>query len=312
MFAVVDFETTGLRPGRDQVVEVAVVTVDEFGAVSDEWSTLVKPSRPVAGGGVHGVFNADVREAPTFRDVAGDLLERLDNTVPVAHNARFDSAFLEAELGRLGHRFPCQWLCTLELAGQLDFSWSRSLRACCANLGLPHDNGHSALVDAQATARLLAFLSAVAYERGVSLHLPPALTIDGPTLRASGRVLHRKAAEADDGAPLRRIVTRLPGAAVPVDIDQAAGLAYEELLDRVLQDRLITPDEAVALCELAGSWGLSMDDLGRIHRGYVSSLAGVALADGVISRSEQQDLGTVADLLGVSRAAVLEELIAKS
>ena len=108
------------------------------------------------------------------------------------------------------------------------------------------------------------------------------------------------------------MVSRLPGASVPADIDQSAGPAYEELLDRVLEDRLIAPDEALALCELAASWGLSMDDLGRIHRAYISSLADVAIADGVISRTEQQYLGTVAYLLGVSRADVLEDLIAKN
>lgn len=310
MFAVVDFETTGQRPGRDQVVEIAVVTVDEFGTVMDEWSTLVKPAVAMSGGGVHGVFKADVRYAPSFADVAGDLLGRLDANVPVAHNARFDSAFLDAEFGRLGQTFPCQWLCTLELAGRLDFSWSRSLRACCANLGVPHDNGHSALVDAQATARLLSFLSAVAYERGVSLHLPPPLLLEA-TPPASGRSLHRRTPEPGQDPPLRRLVSRMPGLAVPADIDQAAGLAYEELLDRVLEDRLIAPDEALALCELAASWGLSMADLGRIHRAYVSSLADVAIADGVISRREQQDLGTVADLVGVRRADVLDDLIEK-
>ena len=117
MFAVVDFETTGLRPGRDQVVEIAVVSVDEFGTVVDEWSTLVRPIVPMVGGGVHGLFTADVMDAPTFGDVAGDLLGRLNNMVPVAHNARFDSAFLDAEFERLGQTFPCQWLCTLELGG---------------------------------------------------------------------------------------------------------------------------------------------------------------------------------------------------
>ncbi len=137
-----------------------------------------------------------MRDAPAFVDVAGDLVVRLNNTVPVAHNARFDSAFLQAEFGRLGQTFPCRWLCTLELAGRLDFSWSRSLRACCANLGVPHDNGHSALVDAQATARLLAFLSAEAYERGVSLQLPPPLVLTGSTPVVSGRVMHWSTPEA--------------------------------------------------------------------------------------------------------------------
>ena len=41
-------------------------------------------------------------------------------------------------------------------------------------------------------------------------------------------------------------------------------------------------------------------------------LADVAISDGVISRAEQQDVGTVTDLLGVSRSAVLEDLIAKN
>ena len=52
--------------------------------------------------------------------------------------------------------------------------------------------------------------------------------------------------------------------------------------------------------------------VGRLHRAYISSLADVAIADGFISRTEQQDLGTVAELLGVSRADVLEDLIAKN
>lgn len=71
---------------------------------------------------------------------------------------RFDFASIEAEYRRLGHDIPGRWLCTLQLAARLDFSVSRSLWACCANLGLQHDNGHAALVDAQAAARLLAFL----------------------------------------------------------------------------------------------------------------------------------------------------------
>lgn len=58
MFAVVDFETTGLRPGRDQVVKIAVVTVDEFGTVVEEWSTQIKPSGPVGDVSVHGISTA--------------------------------------------------------------------------------------------------------------------------------------------------------------------------------------------------------------------------------------------------------------
>ncbi len=44
-YAVVDVETSGLRPGRDHVLQIAVVTVDATGAVVDRWSTLVRPRR---------------------------------------------------------------------------------------------------------------------------------------------------------------------------------------------------------------------------------------------------------------------------
>ncbi len=62
----------------------------------------------------------------------------------------------------------------------------------------------------------------------------------------------------------------------------------------------------------AGPWALSVDILSAVHRSHVAALADVAMADGVLSREEHQDLGVVADLLGVSRAAVLEDLVAKS
>lgn len=311
MFAVVDIETTGLRPGRDRIVEVAVVSVAEDGEVLNEWCTLIDPGGPVRGSRVHGIFSRHIKDAPTFGEVAGDLVERLGDAVFVAHNARFDSAFLTSEFGRIGHDVSWSWLCTLEFAAHLDFSWSRSLRACCANLGVPHDNGHSALVDAQATARLLTFLFAAAYERGVMVPLPPAVEASRLVLPKCGRYVHRPSPVEREGPPLRRLVSRLPGALVPPGADPDAVIAYTELLDRVLEDRLIAPDEAAALCELAGSWGLSMEDLGAIHRLYIAGLADVAMADGVLSREEHEDLGAVADLLGVSRAAVLEDLVVR-
>ncbi len=45
-YAIVDFETTGLFPGRgDRIVEVAVLRVGPNGEITDEFSSLVNPSR---------------------------------------------------------------------------------------------------------------------------------------------------------------------------------------------------------------------------------------------------------------------------
>jgi uncharacterized tellurite resistance protein B-like protein len=174
------------------------------------------------------------------------------------------------------------------------------------------DWGHAALVDAQAAARLLAFLLAAAYERELSPPLPPPLARTGlPAIAPTGRTLLRPRAEDERLVPpLRRLVSRLPAATAPADGNPDAVLAYAELLDRVLEDRRLTQDEAQSLCRLAGSWGLTVDQLGQIHRSYLSSLVDVAMADGVLSRAEHEDLRLFADLLGVDRQAVLDDVVA--
>lgn len=306
MFAVIDVETTGLRPGGpDRIVEVAVVRLDDDRNVVDEWTTLVDPGRAVRGTRVHGISTRHVEGAPTFADIAGDLADRLADAVPVAHNARFDFAFIEAEYRRLGYDVPYRWLCTLELAARLEFSVSRSLRACCANLGIPYDHGHAALVDAEAAARLLA----AAYEREVTVPVPPPLSRAAlPAIAPTGRLMLRPTIDERPPPPLRRLVPRLPAATVPPDADPAAVLAYAELLDEALEDRTVSADEALALCQLAGLWGLNMDDLAQIHRSYMTSLVEVAMADGVLTRAEHEDLRLFADLLGVDRQVVLDDV----
>ena len=88
MFAVIDVETTGLRPARDRVVEVAVVRLDDAHNVVEEWTTLVDPGCQVRGSRVHGIYTRHVQGAPTFGEIAGDLVDRLADTVVVAHNGR--------------------------------------------------------------------------------------------------------------------------------------------------------------------------------------------------------------------------------
>lgn len=311
MFAVIDVETTGLRPGgRDRVVELAVIRVGADGGVVDEWSTLVDPGCAVRGTRIHGIYTRDVQGAPTFGDIAGDLAERLTGTVLVAHNARFDSAFVEAEYRRLGHDLPGSWLCTLDLVERLGFSACRSLQACCANLGVAHEDGHAALVDARATACLLTFLVAAAYERESTIPMPLPLDLSGlDAIAPSGRQLHRPTRGKERAAPaLARVAADPPIASVPAGADPAAVLAYTELLDRVLEDRMIVAEEALALCHLAGSWGLSVDHLRAIHRSYMGALVAVAMADGRLSRDEHDDLVLFAATLGVDRQVVLDDI----
>src|SRR6478752_4370919 len=116
-FAVVAIATTGFSPANgDRIVEIAVARVDAAGLVSDEYATLVDPGRDVGPVFVHGISNSEVRDAPRFADIAGELLDRLDGAVVVLHDGAFVERFLDAEFARVGVDLPLapalcsQWL----------------------------------------------------------------------------------------------------------------------------------------------------------------------------------------------------------
>ncbi|HVA29338.1 MAG TPA: 3'-5' exonuclease [Candidatus Baltobacteraceae bacterium] len=94
-YAVVDVETTGLRPVADRIVEVACVLVDGD-CVVDRWSTLIRPGIdiPARATEVHGITNEMVADAPELRAVLGELRGRCQARIVVAHYARFDLSFL--------------------------------------------------------------------------------------------------------------------------------------------------------------------------------------------------------------------------
>ena len=75
-YAVIDLETTGFSPTTDRVVEAACVLVEQ-GAITRTWSSLVNPGRaiPEYATRVHGITDADVRNAPRFEFVQRQLFK---------------------------------------------------------------------------------------------------------------------------------------------------------------------------------------------------------------------------------------------
>ena len=163
-FAVIDVETTGLRASRHRIVQIAVVTVLGDGTVLDRWSTLVNPPFGWVGRRarrVHGLRPVDLRQAPRFAAVAGELVHRLDGAVLCAHNAGFDWAFVRRSLRRCGYDAPkVTRLCTMRLSRSLDPGRLRphGLGDLCARYGIVLERAHNALSDAEAAAALLPHL----------------------------------------------------------------------------------------------------------------------------------------------------------
>jgi DNA polymerase III epsilon subunit-like protein len=109
-----DLETTGASADRDRITEVGLIEVAD-GELVSEWSTLVDPGReiPPAIVSLTGITDQMVADAPSFAQIGAALLERLEGRVLVAHNARFDYAFLRAEFRRIGICFRARVLCTV-------------------------------------------------------------------------------------------------------------------------------------------------------------------------------------------------------
>jgi DNA polymerase III subunit epsilon len=138
--AVVDVETTGLSAtGGDRVCEVAVLRV----APGEEpilLDGLVHPGRPIGAGAsaVNGITDADVANAPPFRELIPAIDVLVAGAVLVAHNAPFDLSFLAMEYGRVGAPTPAvPVLCTLTLARRHFRFPSNSLGNLAQQLGVP-------------------------------------------------------------------------------------------------------------------------------------------------------------------------------
>jgi DNA polymerase-3 subunit epsilon len=167
--AFIDLETTGTSPARERVTEIAIVRMIE-GEVVEEWSSLVNPecSIPEAIQALTGITNDMVRGAPTFAELRGEVMQRLEGSLFVAHNARFDYGFMKHEFQRLEMAFKAEVLCTVRLSRRLfPEAIGHGLDAIIARHGLQDAFGadpaarsgrHSALGDARVLRRFVELL----------------------------------------------------------------------------------------------------------------------------------------------------------
>ncbi|HEV2669494.1 MAG TPA: 3'-5' exonuclease [Gemmatimonadales bacterium] len=166
-FAVVDVETTGCRAFRgDRIMEIAVVRLD--GTVA--FHSLVNPgiAIPQFVAGLTGIDARMVRSAPPFEDIVDRLLAALEGCVFVAHNARFDWAFVTTEIERAcGLLLQGPRVCTVRLARKLlpDLP-RRNLDTVSFHFGIEIEGRHRATPDAVAAAKCLAQLLRLAQGNG--------------------------------------------------------------------------------------------------------------------------------------------------
>lgn len=285
--AVVDCETTGVYHS-DRVVEVAIVTLDLNGQVVDTWDTLIHPQRDVGASHIHGLTAVSLQDAPTFADVAGDVAIRLHGACLAAHNLPFDSRMLTNEYSRLGADLAV-------IAGLDTLSATRCrLSVACASHRITHDDAHSALADAIATAELLSRVAA-----GCGNGSPAAAPVG---LTRSGRVLRRRDVSPviiPDPPHVARLAMSLNHEGLEANV-----LSYLDVVGRAVADLHIDARERTELAGFAAQLGLGPAQLAQAHRRYLNDLIDAALNDLVITEAELDMLLRVASALEVNPATV--------
>lgn len=212
--AFVDFEMSGLDPKRDRIIEVCVHRVSR-GQVEASLSTLVSSSNlALPNTAVHGITRDMLESAPAFEQVAGELEGILEGAVFVAHAARWDVAFFEAEMARVGRakRVPA-YLDTLMLSRRAFKEPSHALATLAERLDLEHKPAHRAEADVLALRAL--------FERVVAA-LAPKTPRDLWQVRVASRIVRdavldacREAARTGEAV---QIVYR-PGGRAPMLMD---------------------------------------------------------------------------------------------
>ena len=158
---VLDTETTGFEPHLGhRLVEIACIEIEDFVPTGRSFHTYVDPERdmPSDAERVHGLSSAFLTGKPKFAqaEVVDAFLDFVGDAAIIAHNAGFDRAFVNHELGLCGriHLPEPRWIDTLALARVRFPGMPNSLDALCKRfkISLAERDLHGALID----ARLLA------------------------------------------------------------------------------------------------------------------------------------------------------------
>lgn len=154
-FVVFDFETTGLSPLRDEIIEIGAIRVDDIHAKEHKtFCTFVKPRSPISNRitAINGIDNDMVADADDISSVIKEFHEFIGDLPLVAHNASFDMKFLLHNMQAHGLEFLGNKVVdTLSLARKAfpDID-NHKLTTLVEHIGINVDQSHRAFDDSMA------------------------------------------------------------------------------------------------------------------------------------------------------------------
>ena len=156
--AFIDLETTGINVASDRIVEISTLKILPDGSKEIKTKRL-NPTIPIPreASAIHGIYDADIKEAPTFRAISKNLAQFLENCDLAGYNSnRFDIPLLAEEFLRADIDFDIKGRKLIDVQNIFHQMEQRTLIAaykfyCNKNL----DNAHSAEADIVATYEVL-------------------------------------------------------------------------------------------------------------------------------------------------------------
>jgi DNA polymerase III epsilon subunit family exonuclease len=150
-FVAFDFETTGLHPATDRIIELGAVKFQNR-AVLGTFDMLVNPNVEITDAAVNvsGITAEMLASKPTVEEALPAFMEFVSEAVLVAHNAPFDMSFLRAALEHAGMGNVPNTVIDTQVLAQKAYPRLRSysLQNLVTELGLTRGNAHRALDDA--------------------------------------------------------------------------------------------------------------------------------------------------------------------
>ncbi len=187
-FVVVDLETTGLDPEKDQIIEIGAIKYTD-GIESASFEELINPGRPIPEfiTRLTGISDSDVAGKPTIEEVFPGFSNFIGDAAFVGQQVNFDASFIEYHYRKMNNDFQF-WedkvrrfkyvsnlrLDTLFIARIfLPFLAKFKLEELARFLGYELENAHRAVEDARATG--FVFLELV--DRALALDQQTLITI---------------------------------------------------------------------------------------------------------------------------------------
>ncbi len=152
-FTALDFETTGMDPLKDEIVEIGIILFQNKEIV-DSYHHLVNPGIPVSQEAfrVNGINEEMLKGEPFLKTLLPDILPFFSNRVVIAHNAPFDLAFLLKSIRQQGHDIHIQSIVDSCLLAKTLFPKlpNHRLTSLIEIFNLQCEKAHRALSDAKA------------------------------------------------------------------------------------------------------------------------------------------------------------------